>query len=615
MTEPMADTTHSPLYQRLSRLRIQAPLLALALVLAHQIFEHTLIADLPRWQHFTTQVLFYGLVGPALAWLALTSLRRSVGETLEAEREAQRAHEQLVRANRRLRFLIDVTHKLAEAEDEQMLLDIILQLPAQVLPTAGATLVRFAETDRPLPALHTGEMEPQEYAEWIDHLSKEDTANTCSCSSTDATRPCPQLARRPESPVQSVVSLPLERGGRTHGLLIAYLTEPDRPSAEEHEMLKAMAGEVSLALESHRLRSRELEAIYRLQQVSRLSDLHSELGGILSGTVEALEVDGGALLLRDAAGEELRVVAQSGRKLGESMRAVLALIGSVESPMLIGDLALKRADGPRSLLFAPVHGPSLAANGALLLWDGAPNAFGRRHLRLAELIAGQQALLVENYELYMRAEHKAALEERARLAREIHDGLAQVLGYLKLRAHQLQRWSQGGRAQEVSNGLYELADLLSSAYADAREAIDNLRISPEGADLVQLQRVVLEEFEESSGIRVTAEPPPAQVFSPEATSQLLRILQEALANVRKHAQASGLQIGWQRSGDWVTLRVVDDGRGFSPEEVPAQARHGLQTMRERCELLGGEFQIRSRPLEGTELTFRVPVHETEAQHF
>lgn len=610
----MADTKHSPLYRRLSRLRIQAPLLALALVLAHQLFEHTLIVQLPRWQHFLTQVLFYGLVGPALAWLALTSLRRSVGETEEAEREAQLAHDQLKRANRRLRTLIDVTHRLGEAQDEQMLLDTVLQLPAEILPTAGRTLVRFAEGERLLPPLHAGELDPEEFQGWAEHLSSAEVPERCACGNPEVVDGCPQLERYPGSPVRSVVSLPLERGGRRYGLLAIYLTELDRPSADERELLEALAGEISLALESHHLRSRELEAIYRLQQFQRLSDLHTELAGILAATVGALEVTGGVLLLRDSAEQELRAVAESGRRLGAAMSAVLGLARGAESPVAIGELELDGAGGPRSLLLAPIDGPNASSQGALLLWSDSPNAFSRRHLRLAELIAGQQALLVENYELYMRAEHKAALEERARLAREIHDGLAQVLGYLKLRTHQLERWSRAGDSEQVIAGLHEMAELISAAYADAREAIDNLRLSPEGTDLTQLQSQIVQEFQQLSGLQVRAEPPLALAFSPEATSQLLRILQEGLGNVRKHAQASQVQIGWRRSDDWAVLRIADDGRGFAPDEVPPLARHGLQTMRERCELLGGEFQIRSRSQEGTELTFRIPLHAREVQH-
>ncbi len=608
----MADTAHSPLYRRLTRLRIQAPLLALALVLAHQIFEHTLIADLPRWQHFLTQVLFYGLVGPLLAWLALSSLRRSVGATVEAEREVQRAQRELTTANEHLRLLIEVNHRLGEAEDEQMLLESALQLPGEVLRAVGSTLIRFGDDRQPLPALHAGELDPADFKTWADHLSSAAIRETCACCNPTATASCPQLSAQPGSPVGSVICVPLEHGRRSLGLLVVYLDGETTPTNDERELLTTLAGEIALALESHRLRSRELETIYRLQQIRRLSDLHTELAAILAATVDALEVTGGVLLLREPAHSNLHLVAESGRQLGDSLGAVRGLIEGVETPVVIRDFELEsQPGGPRSLLFAPLHGPDAAPQGALVLWADAPDAFNRRHLRLAEMIAGQQALLVENYKLYGQVEHKAALDERARLAREIHDGLAQVLGYLKLRTHQLLNWSRSGTSERVSAGLNEMAELISSAYADAREAIDNLRISPEGSDLAQLQAQVVSEFADGSQIDVTAAPPPEGPFTPEVASQVLRILQEGLGNVRRHARASHAEISWQRSGPWATLRIADDGRGFAPEEVPPLSRHGLRTMRERCELLGGEFQIRSRPGQGTELTFRIPMPRLE----
>lgn len=610
----MADTTHSPLYRRLTRLRIQAPLLALALVLAHQIFEHTLIADLPRWQHFLTQVLFYGLVGPTLAWLALTSLRRSVGETVEAERQTRKAHQELTTANQRLRLLIDINHRLGEAEDEHMLLETVLQLPGEVLPTVGSSLIRFGDDHHPLPALHAGELDADEFEAWAEHLSSDEVRERCACCNPAAQADCAQLASQPGSGVGSVICVPLEHGWRSLGLLIVYLDGQSAPTTDERELLETVAGEIALSLESHRLRSRELETIYRLQQVRRLSDLHTELGVILAGTVDALEITGGVLLLREGADADLRVVAESGRRLGSSLGAISGMISGVETPVIIRDFEIElRPDGPRSLLFAPVHGPDASPQGALVLWADVPDAFNRRHLRLAEMIAGQQALLVENYKLYVQVEHKAALDERARLAREIHDGLAQVLGYLKLRTHQLLSWSRSGAQQRVGAGLEEMAELISSAYAEAREAIDNLRISSEGSDLAKLQAQVLEEFAELSQVELTAVPPPAAQFTPEVSSQVLRMLQEGLGNVRKHASASRVEIGWQRTGRWATLRIIDDGCGFAPEEVPPLSRHGLQTMRERCELLGGEFQIRSRPGEGTELTFRIPFPQLELQ--
>jgi hypothetical protein len=120
------------LSQRIQRLRWQAPLLALLLVVVHQLLEHTWLMHLPRWQHFASQVIFYGLLGPLLAWWALTSLRRRAAETGTAHQALNQAHIALAEANQRLEFLVRVSHRLAEAEDEEALVEVILNLPLRL---------------------------------------------------------------------------------------------------------------------------------------------------------------------------------------------------------------------------------------------------------------------------------------------------------------------------------------------------------------------------------------------------------------------------------------------------------------------------------------------------
>jgi two-component system nitrate/nitrite sensor histidine kinase NarX len=416
--------------------------------------------------------------------------------------------------------------------------------------------------------------------------------------------------------VDRVVCLMLGRGERAMGVLLIYLPTTANFSEETATLLEAMASEISLAVESLALRTRELDAIYRLQNLRSLTDLHTDLSTILGATVDALEVTGGVLfLLGDQAGN-LKIVAQEGKVDGNISPALWGMArGGVEAerPIVISDFQAEGAGiSPRSLILAPLEGGE-GSSGVLLLWSDRPGVFTRRRVTVAEMVAKQLALLVENQRLYLRVEHQAALEERSRLAREIHDGIAQVLGYLKLRASQLISWVEQDRIDEVREGLVEVSDLVGEAYTDAREAIDGLRLKAGAGGVSEWQGQVLADFWSLSGIEVKADEPPERRLAPEVNSQLLRIVQEALGNIRKHSGATVATLQWNSDADWLTLKIRDNGRGFHPEDVLPISRHGLRTMRERSELLGADFQITSRPDQGTEVSVRLPLAQVRSE--
>jgi two-component system nitrate/nitrite sensor histidine kinase NarX len=204
------------------------------------------------------------------------------------------------------------------------------------------------------------------------------------------------------------------------------------------------------------------------------------------------------------------------------------------------------------------------------------------------------------------AEYQAVMDERARLAREIHDGVAQTLGYLKLLAAQLENNLARGETARI-NQLMEISrSALAEAYVDARQAIDGLRITPENGFGSWIQQAA-NDFTSNTGMKISVETDrfPATV-PPEVQAQLIRIVQEALTNIRKHAGAHQVWIqGGVRQGDLV-MEVRDNGMGFEPEDVIRPSRHGLRGMQERAELIDAEFQIISSPGIGTTIRVRLP---------
>jgi two-component system nitrate/nitrite sensor histidine kinase NarX len=119
-------------------------------------------------------------------------------------------------------------------------------------------------------------------------------------------------------------------------------------------------------------------------------------------------------------------------------------------------------------------------------------------------------------------------------------------------------------------------------------------------------------FETSSGLKVvTALPAMLPQVNSEIQAQLVRIIQEALSNIRKHARATTVWINVREWNDELVFDLSDDGVGFSAEDVPELSRHGLRGMRERAELIGAEFQITSHSGSGTTIHIEVPIHIQE----
>jgi signal transduction histidine kinase len=196
---------------------------------------------------------------------------------------------------------------------------------------------------------------------------------------------------------------------------------------------------------------------------------------------------------------------------------------------------------------------------------------------------------------------RATQEERSRLAREIHDGLAQDLWYAKLKQDRLAKADVDADERDALTG--EVADALDSALAEARQAVMALRPADEAPFDVTLRRYV-EDFGDRFGIlaecRVDAAP---AGVSPRAHAELLRVVQEALNNVRKHADATLVRVEGQTDANGLRLTITDNGRGFDPSEP--SSGYGLISMRERAAIIGASIEIDSRPQDGTRVEIRL----------
>lgn len=199
---------------------------------------------------------------------------------------------------------------------------------------------------------------------------------------------------------------------------------------------------------------------------------------------------------------------------------------------------------------------------------------------------------------------RAALEERARLAREIHDGLAQHLWFAKLKHDRLT-----GLLPEEARGLSaEVGQALDAAIVEARQALVTMRTSPDqDLPLADLMARTVEDFGQRSGLRVrfTADDLPATIPARQQ-AELLRVVQEALTNVGKHADATMVRVLATMDAGEMVVTVTDNGRGFDPAIIPDEGL-GLRGMEERARLMGGQLGISSEPSDGTSVSVRLPL--------
>jgi two-component system nitrate/nitrite sensor histidine kinase NarX len=244
--------------------------------------------------------------------------------------------------------------------------------------------------------------------------------------------------------------------------------------------------------------------------------------------------------------------------------------------------------------------------GSQVLWAAVPDAFTRRRALLMAIVAAQAALLIENHRLYLRGEHEAAIAERARLAREIHDGLAQTLAYLKLRTAQIGNRLRAGDQGYAVAGLDAVRQLLDEAYIDTREAIDGLLLIQSESGIQAWVKQIVAEFERLSHIPVEITFPSNLTLAVEVQAQLQRIVQETFSNIRKHADATRVWLQADIEDQMLILQISDNGRGFDPDDVAPIARHGLRIMAERAELIDADLRISSRLDGGTHVAIRLP---------
>jgi two-component system nitrate/nitrite sensor histidine kinase NarX len=273
---------------------------------------------------------------------------------------------------------------------------------------------------------------------------------------------------------------------------------------------------------------------------------------------------------------------------------------------------LCRDEGVGALICVPLKAGGRVF-GTLTLCHPAPRTFRLEERGLLIALGEQIGVALEQAGRYQQIRAQAIQEERALIAREIHDGVAQALAYLNVETKLLMGMVEGISGEEVVRELERIRSVIREAYEDVRELLSDFRLRVrQDRGFLSAVREYFEAFAARTGIRTTLSIESDAPFrlSPMAEGQLFRALQEALSNVRKHAGATEVRVRVRAAAGSVEIVVEDNGRGFAPEAVSGDAgRLGLGIIRERLEQVGGGLGIVSVPGEGTRLSLTAALEE------
>ena len=229
----------------------------------------------------------------------------------------------------------------------------------------------------------------------------------------------------------------------------------------------------------------------------------------------------------------------------------------------------------------------------------------RAELRLLDVIGLQVGIAVERARLAEESALRARADERTKLAREIHDTLAQGLAALALQIETALR-NVGHDPDRVRERLEHALATARANLDEARRSVTELREgATEGKPLEQALAALVREFMSESGIRVTLEVSGECAVARDVETELFRIAQQALMNIRQHAHAKNVVMTLACTKKYATLSVEDDGGGFDVRRV-APERHGIVGMKERARVAGGTLRVLSKPKKGTRVIARVP---------
>lgn len=565
------------LRRRIRTARNYLPLIIISVVLFYElVFVRLGGPTFELW----ARLLFYGGVGPLVTFFTVEWIAEGVRVRERAELELVSLSEELRRSLRRLDTVQQLIRQLAEARDLEEVLDAAVVGVVRATGAQSGVLRLLGGIERACDASGT--------------LIPHDPAS-------------PQEAQAESWEVSLPLNVPEARLGSLS------LRFDSVPGLETRSLLDALASEIATAIRSAQQRSRDLLSLYEVDRsiraernmdrlLERILDQMAERAGAQASAAYLVDEDDVLRLefARDFGGQVWHggpVSAFAKRVAAE--RRPLRINGPDESSVLSGSgtaVGLPMLQGDR-------------LEGVLILAHRDTQALSDARLPLLGLLANQATLAVRNARAYLYSEELAIGEERNRIAREIHDGVAQSLAFSAIKLELVERLISKD-PERASAEIQQIRQILREQIKEVRRSIFALRpIDLERYGLVETVRKYVQDFGEQNGLKAHLEIEGEVHLPPSDEAGLFRILQESLNNVAKHARASNVWVRLE-GGEYATLTVRDDGVGFDPQAVSGRVSSagglGLGQMRERMESHGGRYRVESAPGQGTLVTAQLP---------
>jgi signal transduction histidine kinase len=425
---------------------------------------------------------------------------------------------------------------------------------------------------------------------------------------------------------RAALSVPLKAEREVSGVLGIATRRSRRYSPAQIELLVNIATQLGLAVRNSLLHATTVERnqeLIGLLAVGRAATSSLQLNELAAQSLDAV------VSVTAADGAELWLVNGAGRLSLACRRGPESCFGETMSLPAPGDpprgnrghfpgsepgsipIEHNSIDSPSHRAFPVRHTDNTL--GMLVVTSREPRTLsGARFERLLEGVCEQLALAMDNASLHRRVLDVAVLEERERIARELHDGFAQVLGYISTQTMAVRQLLKSGRNHAADEQLKSMEAASRAVYGDVREAILGLSTPlPLPGSLLSSLRAYVQHFRRMAElpVEIHADSDAITEGLPAASEiQLLRIVQEALSNCRKHSNAERVDIRFSRRGGELVVEIEDNGSGFHMGRTNRGGwpQFGIQCMKERALAIGGTLEIESAPQRGTRVVVRLP---------
>lgn len=263
-----------------------------------------------------------------------------------------------------------------------------------------------------------------------------------------------------------------------------------------------------------------------------------------------------------------------------------------------------------SMISLPLSGREKTL-GILTLYSKEPRAFAHTDQPLLIAISHHIGVAIENSQIASKTKESALLEERTLIAQELHDNIAQSLAYLSMQTKLLEDRFNSDLPIQVPEEFRQIRTVIQETYQDVRNMLIDFRVPmKEGEGLGLAIQKYCQDYSARTGIATDFfVDPDLPLIEPIVQTPVFRMIQESLANVRKHARATQASVSVRGSASGLEVTVRDNGNGFDPRAVEKSDREhmGLSIMKERASKLGGSVRITTAPGQGTSVKIEIPL--------